>query len=347
MVNLKVLFILKLRTHGSNPYWHGHSSGLYTSVLFLHKMLLESNIESEIVEVTDNNSIDREVSRFKPTFCFIEALWVVPEKFEILHRLHPKVKWIIRIHSNIPFLALEGISMDWLMNYTKYENVFIACNNIESYKSMSYIIREKYGSTKKILYLPNHYDIQEIKTPKTIPSRHIHIGCFGAIRPLKNHLIQAIAAIRFADQINKKLKFHINMGRVEGYNAHSILKNLRMLFTNVEHHELVEHLWLDRKDFLNLIDEMDMGLQVSMSETFNIVSADFINKMKPVVGSKDISWLAKECFAEPTIEKDIFEKMLYVYDNKRNVKICKQNLYKFCLQTQIIWLKFIIKNYNK
>ena len=34
--------------------------------------------------VVDNNGIDKEITEYKPTHVFIEGLWVVPEKFDVL-----------------------------------------------------------------------------------------------------------------------------------------------------------------------------------------------------------------------------------------------------------------------
>ena len=54
--------------------------------------------------------------------------WLV-SKFEVLQKLHPNVKWIVRLHSEIPFIANEGIAMDWIYEYQKYDNVFVSLNS--------------------------------------------------------------------------------------------------------------------------------------------------------------------------------------------------------------------------
>ena len=97
----KVLFILKKRK-SSHANYSVVSSGLLNSATFVSSMLNKNGIESHLVEVIDNNCIDREVTKYRPTHVIIEALWVVPSKFEVLTRLHPNVQWIIRLHSGIP-----------------------------------------------------------------------------------------------------------------------------------------------------------------------------------------------------------------------------------------------------
>ena len=94
----------------------------------------------------------------------IEALWVVPSKFEVLQKLHPNVKWIIRLHSEVPFLANEGIAMEWIFDYMKYDNVIISVNSKRMEREMNIIL------PKPVLYLPNYYPVvfQEFNIKKFI-----------------------------------------------------------------------------------------------------------------------------------------------------------------------------------
>ena len=117
----------------------------------------------------------------------------------------------------------------------------------------------------------------------------ISIASFGAIRPLKNQLIQAMAALAFAKELRKTLHFHVNHSRLE-QNGDNVFKNIQALFKDGPH-KLVTHEWVLHEEFLKIIRGMDMGLQVSFSETFNIVAADFVHLNVPIVGSDEIEWL--------------------------------------------------------
>ena len=126
----KVMFILK-RREDYNAVLHqniGLSTGLYNSASFMNQMLRNSGVHSNLYVVEDNNRIDALVSAYKPTYVIIEALWVVPSKFAILQKLHPDVKWIIRLHSEMPFMAGEGMAMDWLGDYLDYPTLSIGIN---------------------------------------------------------------------------------------------------------------------------------------------------------------------------------------------------------------------------
>lgn len=292
----KVLFICKKRQTE-----YGVSYGLINSCKFLCNALSTLNIESKVVSVIDNNCIDREVHQYKPTHVFIEALWVVPEKMKILSKLHPTVRWYIRIHSNTPFLANEGIAIEWINAYNDLRmnglQVYIACNSRK-------LINDLWQSKSiGLIYAPNIYKPEQVsptsytKTPIIHTEDILNIGCFGSIRPMKNHLLQAMAAMTFANSIGKNLHFHIN-NRCE-QNGESIYKNLFNLFKNTSH-QLIVHDWMTHSEFLGLIKEMDLGMQVSFSETFNIVAADMVSMNIPIVGSGEINWLSYLYQARPT-----------------------------------------------
>lgn len=249
--------------------------------------------DAKLVEVVDNNSIDREVHKYHPTHVFIEALWVVPDKFDVLIPLHPKVEWHVRLHSNTPFIANEGMAMDWIKKYgelqKKYHQFHISPNTLQ--------MCEDLRATLKIptIYSPNVYQPHKSahefqhQTPVDKDPDVLEIGCFGAVRPMKNQLIQAMAAMAFANEIRKTLHFHINHSRLE-QNGDNAFKNIQALFEGTKH-KLVTHEWILHHDFLQLVRRMDLGLQVSFSETFNIVAADFVHMKVPIIGSDEIAWL--------------------------------------------------------
>jgi hypothetical protein len=314
----KLLFICKRReiSYGTDTYGTTTlSSGLLNSARLVVEMLQQNGIRSKLVQVTDNNDIDREVTQYRPTVVIIEALWVIPSKFEVLCRLHPNVTWVIRLHSEIPFLANEGMAFEWLYGYKKfYPNVQIGGNSKRLNKELHHLL------DIPILYMPNYYEVDFDYTGHRQEDEDIvNVGCFGAIRPLKNQLIQAVAAIRFADSIDKTLRFHINSNRVE-CKGEPIQRNLQDLFVNTEH-ELVEVPWLDHPEFIEYIKEnIDLGLQVSFTETFNIVAADLVNCNIPLVVSDEVGWSFPLFQANPTSTHSIVNTLHFVW-NMRKLKL--------------------------
>ena len=320
---MKVLFLLKYR---ENSYGHSEeysqaaqhlSSGLLNSARFVCDNLLVEGIDAELHHAIDNNCIDKIVTKVKPDIVIIEAYWIVPEKFTILTSLHPDVKWIIRNHSAMPFLANEGQILDWSLRYMDYSNVYVSCNDPrtnEELRKLVSIYKPTWSKGKvenRVIYLPNYYPTLGAKPAKKWDKdkRTLDIACFGAIRPLKNQLIQATSSIQLATSLNKTLRFHINASRIEGGSgSNAILLNMRNLFNKIPH-ILIEHDWLPHDDFLNLMSTMDLSLQVSYSETFNIVTADAVTCGIPVVTSEDIKWVDKSFTADPNSSEHIKKVM--------------------------------------
>jgi glycosyltransferase involved in cell wall biosynthesis len=350
----EVLFLLKNRDNYSEFYSTKNplSSGLLNSSRFVCEMLNNEGIPSKVISVADNNDIDREVSKHKPRVVFIEALWVVPEKFEVLQRLHPTVQWVVRGHSELPFLAQEGVAIDWITRYVQYENVAFAANSPSSANDIRGIIRTanpdwtEEDLYSKVLLLSNFYPTSKRIMPKKqapkSDARYYDVACFGAIRPLKNQLIQAVAAIEYASLMGKVLRFHVNGGRCE-QRGDNVLKNLRALF-DATGHELVEHSWMEHEDFMKLLPTMDVSLCVSFSETFCIVAADSIAAGVPVVGSPEIEFLTSWAQANPTDSEDILLKLLKANDWRLRLAMKVLNLRglrHYCEGSKRRWLEYL------
>ena len=299
----RVLFILK-RNEG---YSQGKRSGLLNSTRFVADGIASATIETSVVEVQDNNDIDREVTRYKPDLVIIEALWVVPEKFRVLKRLHPRVEWAVHIHSNVPFLALEGIAVEWLKGYSDL-GVKVIINSAQAYEGVSLVVPPKNLRLLRNVYLRKP---QRAASSWGMPGV-LNVGCFGAVRPMKNQLTQALAAVKYAKSKGVWLRFHVNATRSET-GGDPVLKNLRALFADRSLGELMEVPWLEHSDFLiYLAKNIDIGLQVSLSETFNIVTADYVSQGIPVVTSDEVDWVTWPCWARTGSVDDIARCMSVV-----------------------------------
>lgn len=350
---MKILFVLKYREqpYSSDPkdWTYSHtgkplSSGLFNSANMIVKMLnAHTEHEAKIVHVIDGNSIHKECVEYKADLCVIEAFWCPPYKFDDLAKALPKTKFLVRNHSETPFLSNEGIAFGWMMEYAKRDNVIMAPNSLRMADDTRIIFEAAGIDSSKIIYLPNYYFFGENKHKGPAwarPSHAINVGCFGAIRPLKNTISQAIAAIEYANKRNVVLNFHINGNRVEG-NGDPILKNLRSLFNAFPRHTLVEHEWADADIFRERLRGLDALMQVSFSETFNIVAADATYAGVPVVGSREIPWINQACVADPTNVQDI-ERVLDIALGWRGpilVQLNRDGLHKSNKAALKVWKK--------
>jgi hypothetical protein len=339
----RILFVLK---HRDSPWGHypGYhlSSGLRNSVSFLVAMLIEIGIVAKMVEVIDNNQIDREVKHFKATHCILEAFWVVPTKIPVLQKANPNVTWMVRNHSETPFLANEGQTFAWIAQYLAL-GVEITCNAPRSVTDIN-AYAQALGHGGLVSYSPNYYPVNMPKDWRLKPhpphaDDTVRIGCFGAIRPLKNTMEQAIAALRYAETLGKKLDFYINATRVEG-GGNPILNNLRGMFNATPRAKLIEIGWLDHDKFLELLaTTIDIVLQCSFSETFNIVAADAVSQSCPVVASREVVWLQAYAIADPANSTSILQRMLQIRQQNPLARLEWQwrDLTKYCENTKAVW----------
>jgi hypothetical protein len=307
----RILFICKKRI---TDYGEMASSGLINSARMVAAELELQGHVCKLEDVIDGNDIDRVCHAFKPTHVILEAFWCPPDKLLELRSLYPKVTWTVRNHSKIPFLAGEGIAMQWAYAYQRGQptNYMLSSNSVEGVSDFN-----KLRIPTK--YTPNIYNTK-IQCPPLLPERKtLHVGLFGAIRLLKNHMEQVVAALDAANRLGRVLVLHINVGRQEMQGSEP-LKNIRAIFSEhgtTQKSHLVCHDWMSHNEFLGVITGMDIGLQVSYTETFNIVAADFVAMGVPVIGSPDISWLPKRGKADPNSAEDITHKMLRVLAEDR------------------------------
>jgi hypothetical protein len=270
--------------------YDGHrqvSNGLKTSALFVVNLLLSEGHRAKLVEAIDANCIHRLIRENGPAArVVLEAIWVTPTKMRELQQLNPTVKWTVRVHSETTFLQNEGVATEWIAAYLN-QGIEVAFN--------SSVTVDDFSLLAPTTYLPNYYPLRKPR-PSQSNGDVLNVGCFGAIRPLKNQLIQAIAACRFAKEAGTKMVFHMNGSRIEQSGSSSLRNVEALLMAAGQTLEL--HPWMDHEDFLELVASMDICLQVSLTESFCIVASDAISMGVPLVGSPAIRWLPERSQAD-------------------------------------------------
>lgn len=346
------LFILKRREDYSEDPSYSSSyqiaTGMWNSAQFVVTTLTEAGQVAEVAMVPDANSIDAVVTSFNPDFVFIEGLWVTPAKFAELLAIprHRARRWVVRIHSEIPFLATEGIAMGWTAAYLDL-GVSVAPNAPRAHQQLSwYAVNNGFSeevAEALVPYLPNPYpDIVTSAEPPinldTSSKPALNIACFGAFRPLKNHLQQFFIAARFAEEQGKTLRFHVN-SRTDAGGA-GPARNVQAAAAEVGA-ELVDHGWEDRETFLQSLRDVDLLLQVSMSETFNIVAADATLVGTPILVSAELPWASRP-FADPQNVDLSLKALRLVWSNKALfVQNNQRGLRRYHQESARVWSRYV------
>lgn len=257
------------------------------------------------------DSIDHVITAmqsYKAPAVMFEGMWVDEAGFRRIKALFPNTELFVHIHSHVAFLTAEAMAFHNLKMYQTM-GVKVVFNN---YKTMAAL------NLKNSLFLPNIYTCHFYDRILGTDSGTINIGCHGSLRPLKNQVLQAACAIQYAEISGKKLNFHMNLDRSEnsGVDVHASLKGLFSLYPN---HTLVNDPWLRQYDFIQACRKLDLGMQISMSETFNLVSADYVAAGIPILVSSEIDWACPESTTETTCADSIIADIRYAIHNAEDL----------------------------
>lgn len=274
----------------------GQASGLSICL----KMIADTLPYVSVAQVDNVDHIATAIYALKPKKVLIQALWVSDEQWKYLKRTFPEVKFYAHIHSNAPFLACETDAFGYI-NVARKNGVGIVFNDARM-------------GDKEDIYLPNIYKDYSKTTKTTAKDQNeFNVICAGSLRPMKNHITQAMGAMHYCNTNKKRLNFYINGTRSEG--GDTIKSNLRSLFRGTVHN-LLEIEWNSHDQFLRTLPYYDLGMQVSLSESYNIVAGDYTAAGIPMVVSEEISWATGMSMANPGSFESISNTIDHVVRNK-------------------------------
>lgn len=229
------------------------------------------------------------------THVVVSAPWIpITEWAKILHRYH-RVHFAVNVHSNVGFLQADAngvANMEGCLQLEMgYPNFHFAGNS----KAFCSWIRDAYAA--HCTYLPNMYWLNGM-TRVGRPGFHfgpggggtLRVGSFGAMRPLKNTMSAAAAAIEVASRLRCDVEFWVSGGRTEG-GGDTVMRALVQMFQPIKFAELKTTNWESWPSFRRTVANMHLMMQPSYTESFNMVTADGIAEGVPSVVSHAIEWV--------------------------------------------------------
>lgn len=333
-----ILFYRNFQAAKGPNYCH---VGLGVNALHTAKVLRRHKIRCDVFGVWTIADIREHLSVTpSASHIILEAPWISAMEMSKLMAEYPSVHFVVRCHSQIGFLQVEPgairIIRDLLVLQEGSLNLTLAAN---SHKLASFL---ESTYTGKCLYLPNLYDLERVHRKRDTDhgSRHkLRIGSFGALRIMKNHTTAAAAAMEIAERRRCDLEFWISVNREE--HGKGVLQSIRNMFEGVHWAKLVEHPWEEWPKFRRTIAHMDLCIQVSFSETFNICTSDGCAEGVPSVTSSAIEWVPSNWHADADSVEDIVQVGTALLSDPYAAEQGLKALTKFCKDGTERWLSYL------
>jgi glycosyltransferase involved in cell wall biosynthesis len=286
MKEIKVAFAYK-----DFAYWIGYSSvGLNVAAETTSAVLREHGIPAEVWGVQHNVDLFYKIraaveGNADLTNVVIMAPWLSPLDLESLLKYFPQIQFVIQAHSNVGGLQGDYRGIGNIRNYLdleySYSNLKVAGN------SARFVEWASTAFDAKVLYLPNLYPTKDSSHTEKC-SDSIDIGVFGATRYEKNLVTAVAAALVIQARLQTQVFLHINVGGDSS--AKRVMETIDQMTQGVPGFTVIKHRWMPWDVFKKLVARMDLLLQPSYTESFNLVTADGVVSGVPSVVSTAVTW---------------------------------------------------------
>jgi glycosyltransferase involved in cell wall biosynthesis len=269
----------------------------------------------------------------------ISAPWIPTSDLAVLASQNPDLEIAVVSHSNIGFLQADPRAIELLRQGAELAqgcpNFHIGCNS----QRFQTWWQATYGTAMTLL--PNMYPMGPARARPMWQRGTLRMGCFCAIRPYKNVLTAAAAALEVGQRLRvTDLEFWISGGRREG-GGQTIFAAIQQMYLNVPRAAVVERNWQSWPQFLATVGSMDLLLQPSYTEGFNMVTADGIAQGVASVVSDAIAWAPRNWQAATDDACDIANKAVGLLHDPTAVQEGVTALNAHNASALILWKDFL------
>jgi len=273
--------------------------------------LNQHGIDAEVWSISAADELPKKIedniqhAHKKPiTHIIISAPWIPTTLLAELICKYKDIEFVVISHSNVGFLAADKNGIKLLREeiiLQQYVPNFQVAGNSKRFADWASV---SWGV--KVEFLPNLYNVKDMKfIPKSWNRKEtLRIGCFGALRPLKNQTTAAAAALAITKKLDMPGEIWFSSGRNEGWAADAITQ----LVGNIKDFKIRNVPWMPWQEFRKFAGTMHLNLQPSYTESFNMVVADSVYESVPAVVSEAITWTPKNWKANIDDALDIAKK---------------------------------------
>jgi hypothetical protein len=285
-----------------------NNSGVYQEAVYTGEFL--DTLFDDTLGFQDNSScvftaksiqeVINTANTYSVTDLIIETAWVDIKSEEgqklLDFRDSKGIKLYVRVHSQWSFMSQKEIAA--IFSYLD-AGIKIIFNEWETYRIYCDAVEYSYEkwNTKMIYYAGNVFPFikEGFRFTPWNKLSVIKVGMFGELRPLKNHTMQVMALLAWSKELKRKKGIGVELHINTSFDNDPVLCSIRKICEESKGSlTLSGHFWLSGYSFDKLIKEMNLGLFVSFTESFNLTAARFVGNKVPVIGSKAIFWLPEK-----------------------------------------------------
>lgn len=294
--------------------------GLHVAGFATKKVLEQHGYSVSVFPVRHNVDVVHAIDTYNETHderlthVVISAPWLSLHDMRSLLYGFPEIQFVVLSHSNVGFLQADPCGVGLLRRYheltDEFHNFRVGGNSEKFVRWME----SAYGG--EAVLLPNLYPLgdQKIKDWSGLPP--IKVGAFGALRSEKNFMTAAAAAVALQSEIGMEVELHMSAGGEEEQSLTSQAIN-QMCEGKIK---IIRHPWAYWDSFIGLVESMDVLLQVSYTESFNMITADGVSVGIPSVVSPAIYWAPPSWKVDADDVNSVVKAMmrLLVFGKERN-----------------------------
>jgi glycosyltransferase involved in cell wall biosynthesis len=263
--------------------------GLGVAAVNTAKVLRREGIKTNVWPVLSAADLRARLRKEPAEHVIISAPWIPAAELQSLSNEFTETHFAVTCHSNVGFLQADPSGVRLVRETLDLElashNVRLAGNS----KRFCTWMESTFGG--RCYYLPNLYylDAPPPRQRAFCGSSTLRIGVFGAVRPQKNLMSAAGAAIEIARKLRVPLDLWFSAGRSEG-GGHTIMSAIKEMVNGLPDVTLRQNGWQSWPQFRKTVGHMHLLLQPSYTESFNMVTADGAAEGVASVVSEAIDW---------------------------------------------------------
>lgn len=321
--------------------------GLGVSALNTSKNLQEMGIRAQVFALKDDQALKDLLANADPlpTHVNIAAPWILTTTFQELCAMYPDTQFSMTSHSNVGFLQADINGISLIKQALDLEggtsNFHLAGNSREFQNWVENTFKAP------CTYLPNLYYLHDKMGQGdgwSWDGGSLRIGCFGATRIQKNFVSAVAAAMEIASWTGVQTQIWINSGRDDGPESNRLRLAIGQLVSEMPNVSLQLYNWSSWGAFKRLLGTMNLLIQPSYTESFNMVTADGIVMGVPSVVSDAITWAPDNWMARVDDTTDIARTGLALLSDPTTLQDGVKALKGYVRDGRRAWVDYLAYN---